>query len=233
VIANKPAVLSNGAWVLPFWREPGRTCPVLRTRQDQIDQVNSSAGVLVTEDQGMTWVISGKLTQPQTWLIENSVVELHGHSLMQLFRTKLGALAISFSYDGGLSWSIPQHSDIPNPDSKVHLLRLGGQAWQVGGSAGGSLEGALVLAYNRSPRYRSPLVISVSQDEGRTWRMLADVEPDPEVQYAYPTMVDAGDALHVAYAVMHPDPAYKLLSQGIKMASIRKEPIGPSPGLWK
>ena len=24
-------VLGSGAWVLPFWREPGKTCPQLRS----------------------------------------------------------------------------------------------------------------------------------------------------------------------------------------------------------
>ena len=61
VLANKPAVLTDGRWVLPFWREPGKTCPVVRSRVPSSDWVNGSAGVLVTGDQGLTWRAHGNI----------------------------------------------------------------------------------------------------------------------------------------------------------------------------
>lgn len=36
VVANKMAVLASGAWVLPFWREPGKTCPRLRSEAGEM-----------------------------------------------------------------------------------------------------------------------------------------------------------------------------------------------------
>ena len=49
-----------------------------------------SAGLLLTADQGLTWVAKGHIVREDSWLIENSVVELPGDRLLQFFRTRLG-----------------------------------------------------------------------------------------------------------------------------------------------
>jgi hypothetical protein len=36
VLANKLTVLSSGSWVLPFWREPGKTCPQREAIKDPV-----------------------------------------------------------------------------------------------------------------------------------------------------------------------------------------------------
>jgi hypothetical protein len=92
VIANKLVVLSNGAWALPYWTEPGKNCPVVRHGADPATLVNGSAGLLKSGDQGLTWTAAGHIVTEGTWLIENSVVELPGHRLLQFFRSKLGVV---------------------------------------------------------------------------------------------------------------------------------------------
>ena len=127
VVANKMAVLGSGAWVLPFWREPGKTCPKLRSEvKDPKDIVKGSAGVLISGDQGLTWSVKGNLTSPGTWLIENTVLELGTRSLLQHFRTRKGVAYASVSVDGGETWSTPQRTSIPNPNSKMHTIRGSG-----------------------------------------------------------------------------------------------------------
>ena len=125
VVANKLAVLASGAWILPFWREPGKTCPKLRSEvKDPKDIVRGSAGVLISGDQGLTWRVRGNLTSPGTWLIENTVVELGSRELLQHFRTRKGVAYSSVSRDGGETWSSPQRTSIPNPNSKMHTIRV-------------------------------------------------------------------------------------------------------------
>ena len=81
-------VLSNGAWLLPYWREPGKTCPVVRSTTPMSQWVRGSAGVLYSENEGLTWEAKGgELADKHTWLIENSIAEV-GKSkvLLQVFR---------------------------------------------------------------------------------------------------------------------------------------------------
>mmetsp|Transcript_21707 Transcript_21707/g.68164 ORF Transcript_21707/g.68164 Transcript_21707/m.68164 type:complete len:444 (+) Transcript_21707:2-1333(+) len=210
VVANKVAVLSNGAWVLPFWREPGKTCPVVRSKVERSQQVNGSAGVLITGDQGLTWSSYGSLAVEgmDTWLIENTLVELSTGPLLQLFRSKVGVIYQSTSRDMGMTWAEPEPTMLPNPDSKFHLMMLS--------------NGNLVCAYNASPIKRTPLTVALSRDQGQTWKVVAHVEGDPDLQFAYPTMLEVGGDLWVVYSVMqlHPGLA-RLVSLGMKVAVLR------------
>ena len=68
VIANTLTVTRDQkTWILPFWRERGRC---------DNTEVSPSAGVLVSKDKGKTWKAHGSITLPNTWLIEQTVVEL-------------------------------------------------------------------------------------------------------------------------------------------------------------
>mmetsp|Transcript_26799 Transcript_26799/g.37009 ORF Transcript_26799/g.37009 Transcript_26799/m.37009 type:complete len:372 (+) Transcript_26799:1-1116(+) len=240
VLANKLAVLSNGGWALPFWREPGKTCPIVRHGADpeKLAEVRGSAGLLVSGDQGLSWAAMGRLQMEGSWLIENSVVQLTNQRLLQLFRTKLGYIYHSLSHDGGLTWTPPGQTPLQNPNSKAHVMRIRarGREKKPGvvrhGSAGVEDEqalrlaegvpltqGPLVCAFNNSPKQRTPLVISLSRDEGRRWMALAALETKWDLQFAYPTMLEANDKLYTVYTVMRTDPNLKLVSLGLKVAS--------------
>jgi predicted neuraminidase len=68
VIANTLTVTRDQkTWILPFWRERGRC---------DNTEVSPSAGVLISKDKGKTWKAHGSITLPNTWLIEQTVVEL-------------------------------------------------------------------------------------------------------------------------------------------------------------
>ena len=100
------------------------------------DIVKGSAGVLISGDQGLTWSVRGNLTAPGTWLIENTVVELGTRALLQHFRTRKGVAYASVSVDGGETWSAPQRTSIPNPNSKMHTIRgsgvfVAGRGWSI------------------------------------------------------------------------------------------------------
>lgn len=213
VVANKAAVLSDGRWVLPFWREPGKTCPVVRNKLPPNEWVNGSAGVLVSGDQGLTWRVNGHITMhEQGWLIENTVAELPGQQLLQLFRSKQGALYQSWSSDLGKTWSEAQRTSLPNPDSKVHLLRL-----RMGAASRGT---HMVVAYNRSPDTRTPLSLAVSHDPyARQWIEAGSLETAEELEFSYPTMLETRDRLITVYTVMRVEDG-RLVSLGIKLAQV-------------
>jgi hypothetical protein len=80
--------------------------------------------------------------------------------------------------------------------------------------------GYLLLAYNHSPNARSPLSLALSRNEGRSWRLVGELETDAALQFAYPTLEQRGSKVHVIYSVMRSDAAYRLIVQGIKVATL-------------
>ena len=63
--ANLMLETFNGSWILPVWRE-GHT---------QYDLVPDASAVLISNDRGDTWTVYGNITNPDTWLIENTIAE--------------------------------------------------------------------------------------------------------------------------------------------------------------
>ena len=77
-----------------------------------------------SRDGGKSWRAHGQLQNQRTWLIENTLVERSDGAVLMLFRTKVGVLWKSVSYDKGVTWAEAVPTSIPNPDSKIHMLRL-------------------------------------------------------------------------------------------------------------
>ena len=62
----------------------------------------------------------------QTSLWENNIAEYENGKLVMLMRAEFtGYLYRSFSDDYGKTWSKPEKTDIPNPASKITLLKSG------------------------------------------------------------------------------------------------------------
>ena len=67
-------------------------------------------------------------------------------------------------YSDGLTWSTAVDSDIPNPGSSCQTRTLKNGLW--------------VLVYNDTERGRHSLAVSLSDDEGQTWKWTRHVERD-------------------------------------------------------
>ncbi len=137
---------------------------------------------------GAAWTLVSLLAADPTHpSIQPSLVALDDGRLLAVMRNGgRGWLWASASDDNGQHWAPPIDSGFPNPGSPATLLRLG--------------SGRLVLVYNDSNETRSPLSITISADEGRTWH-------PPRVlvagsgSYAYPTAVQTPDGLiHIVYS---------------------------------
>jgi predicted neuraminidase len=100
-------------------------------------------------------------------------------------------LQISISTDDGLTWSSPSHTDLPNPGSAAEVTRLANGHW--------------ALVYNDTEQGRHSLAVSISDDEGKTWRWTRHLERDDRVtgagQFHYPSVIQTKDGLlHVSYS---------------------------------
>lgn len=159
-------------------RGPVRT-PPLRLRSGRLlagasteawgDRPQWDAFVDVSDDDGLTWRRSADVSferdtnfgpgviQPTLWQSEDGTVHL-------LARSSAGHLVASSSRDEGETWSPGTLSSVPNNNSGVSAC---------------AVEGRVFLAHNPVSgdwAARAPLVVSVSDDDGRSWQHWATLE---------------------------------------------------------
>ena len=144
VMMCKPLVSSRGEWILPAsnWR-----------------LAKESARMVVSTDQGKTWVTRGGCTVPNDVrnFDEHMIIERKDHSFWMLVRTKYG-IGESFSTDQGFSWSPLVPSEIQHPTARFFIRRL--------------KSGNLLLVKHgpmEKRTDRSRLTVYLSRDDGATW----------------------------------------------------------------
>lgn len=163
---------------------------------------HNTAGCYVSDDSGQTWRRSSAVIDlPMRGAMEASVAELKDGRLIMSLRTQLGTPMICESKDGGESWSQPWSAGLTAPESCTCLRRIG------------DTDG-LLLIWNGCEFYepkhhhygqRSPLSLAVSDDAGRTWRRLGDIENDPGSEFTNLncTFTSKGDAV-ITYWICTP-----------------------------
>ncbi|RZJ01171.1 MAG: sialidase [Brevundimonas sp.] len=187
-IKNKPVQLSDGAWLSPSSRELG-------------EGVGAGAGAgwslhfERSDDGGRTWTLSDPVASPLNIdAIQPSVLIHPDGSLQAVARARQGALASSWSRDGGRVWSPLGAIDLPNPNSGTDAVTLAdGRHLMVYNHAGHRAE-----TPGKGPRW--PLNVAMS-DDGLSWREVLTLEDQPVRDgYAYPAVIQAADGrVHVTY----------------------------------
>ena len=94
--------------------------------------------------------------------------------------------------DGGVHWSRPEKTALPNPNAAIASALLS--------------DGALLLAFNNAEEDREDLSLALSTDFGNTWRTARRLEggsgsaPAPVPEHSYPWIVQDRDGdVHVLY----------------------------------
>jgi hypothetical protein len=98
-------------------------------------------------------------------------------------RTDVGCQYESYSIDGGLTWTMPSPSRFTSPDSPLSMKRI-------------PESGKLLAVWNPIPNYngrefiyeyggRTPLVLAVSADDGKSWNDYKIIEDDPDAGFCY------------------------------------------------
>jgi predicted neuraminidase len=173
----------------------------------------------ISDDWGATW----KTSTPLVGLgnIQPSIAKKRDGTLVAYMRDNGPApkrLMISRSTDRGDSWSQVEDTSLPNPGAGAEVLVLRSGNW--------------VLIYNDLERGRYSLAVSLSTDEGQTWRWTRHLErdapsADPQRlgEYHYPSIIQAADGtLHATYsyfvppASVTPDAEKRLPRKAIKHA---------------
>ncbi len=78
-------------------------------------------------------------------------------------------------------WTPPIPLGLPNPKSALDVLK--------------AEDGKILMVFNDTPDYRSPLSLAYSED-GRRFTKIWDFETDPKLRFSYPTLIRTLDGLH-------------------------------------
>ena len=141
----------------------------------------------ISDDQGKTWYASQPLAGFGN--IQPAVLRRRDGTLVAYMRENgpLHKIRVAESKDEGIRWSSVGVTDLPNPGSGLDAVALENGHW--------------VLVYNDTTRGRASLAVSLSEDEGRTWKWTRHLERHPNGSYHYPAViVDRAGTLHVVYS---------------------------------
>ncbi|WP_199614060.1 sialidase family protein [Paenibacillus alkalitolerans] len=196
-LRHPPLVLKTGDWLLPAYY-----C----TSEGHYSVVKLSS------DQGKSW---REIEVPDSLhRVQMNVVELNDGTLYAMFRSRQAdRIYTSVSRDNGKSWSAPAKSELPNNNSSTQAVKLH--------------DGRLALIFNnatlerdqfrwierkgewRKKPLRTPLTLAVSDDEGKTWPymknvQMADLEyKEKETGYSYPSIIQTRDGkIHIAFSYL-------------------------------
>ncbi len=166
-----PLILNDGTLLLPLANENFNV-----------------PGMAFTNDGGKTWTFSNVV--PSLGVIQPTVVQFPSGKLTAFFRdsTNDNRIKRSESFDNGMTWTPVRNTDLPNPGSGIEALLLE--------------SGLLAMVYNDkegSPRDR--LAISLSEDEGQTWKWTRHIEDTPGGRFDYPSIIQTQDGtIHITYS---------------------------------
>jgi predicted neuraminidase len=193
-------VLAGGAWMLPLTY-------VTSAGIGKGADTNYSSTML-SKDNGAHW--SECLIPDSQGKVQPTVVALAPDRLVAFFRSRASDSIYRSQSSDGCQWSEPVRTALPNNNASVQVFRL--------------QNGHLVMAFDNSAIDRSgpkptgglrkPLSLALSEDEGRSWKYVRDLEtgrpgygqaerdaktPGRE-EYSYPSVLQRADGkIMVAY----------------------------------
>lgn len=201
-IKDKPVILPDGAWLSGASTE---------------SRDGWRVHFELSKDGGNTWQVIGPVDEGVGFqAIQPTILLLPHRSIEALCRTKQGVIAMTWSSDGGRTWTPLAASELPNPNSGIDAVTL--------------TDGRLLLVYNHSAHFpnwsgygnRFPLDVATSIN-GIKWNHVlrlegevqlpntAQIETSPPTReqqveafggrgFSYPAVIQTSDGLvHITY----------------------------------
>lgn len=181
---------ADGAWMMPIFRcvsRPGR----------RWTGSHDTAAVGISHDDGATWTL--EQVPGSTGSVHMTIVPLEGDAMVAFYRRRQADFVHrSVSRDGGLTWSVPQATDVPNNNSSINVIRLadGRLAMVCNPASAATSSDRRTSLYDEieegddrpdatggcEPIWgvpRAPLSLCVSTDEGRTFPLRRIIDDSP------------------------------------------------------
>jgi predicted neuraminidase len=140
----------------------------------------------VSDDDGESWYASKPLLG--FGAIQPTVLRRDSGELVAYMRENgiEQRVRMASSTDDGLSWGAVTASELPNPGSGLDGIRLANGHW--------------LLIYNDTIDGRNQLAVSISEDEGKTWKWKRHLEKEPQGSFHYPAIIQGRDGtIHAIY----------------------------------
>jgi predicted neuraminidase len=148
----------------------------------------SASIVAYSDDHGANWSTSAPMIGFGN--IQPSLVRKNDGTVVAFMRDNgpHRRIRLSESRDEGKTWGPVTDSAFPNPGAGIEAIRLTNGHW--------------ALVYNDTTQGRHSLALSISDDEGKSWKWTRHVERQAPGQgsYHYPSLLQARDGrIHVTY----------------------------------
>ena len=169
----------------------------------------------ISDDDGESWYNSKPIVGLGN--IQPTLVRKNDGTLVAYMRNAglpPNRLQMSISKDEGQSWTPPTPTSLPNPNSAAEVIRLSNGDW--------------AMVYNDIEQGRHRLAVSISGDEGESWRWTQYLERDNRDeragQFHYPSIIQTQDGLiHVSYSFFLDDSPPGEPSKSIKHVTFNLE----------
>ena len=181
VMMNKPTVLTTGEWIFPIavWNHGVRVLP----QEYDTKQEERRSFVYQSKDHGVSFEKLGGADVPDRDYDEHMVLELSDGRLAVYVRTTYG-IGVSYSADGGRTWTLGEDSGLGGPDTRFHIRRLP--------------SGRVLLVNHVNYTGRNNLTALLSEDDGQTWKYQLLLDGRDNVSYP-DAAIGADGYLYIAY----------------------------------
>ncbi len=196
VMNNDRAIqLKNGRILLPI---------VVHSRPGDSTIGKGKIFSAMSDDGGKTWHTGQErngydVNNTPVTMQEPGAVELSDGRVLMYIRTDVGCQYITHSADGGETWEPPHASELRGPLAPASMKRLKNgdlllvwndhkglpQAWKERPNPKNWAAGALRKITKSFEVDRTPLTTAISQDNGKTWKFVKNLEGNPNGWYCY------------------------------------------------
>jgi predicted neuraminidase len=228
---------TDGAWMMPVFR----CIPVPGQRWNGS---HDTAGVAVSHDDGANWTLSD--VPGSIGSVHMTIVSLEGERMVAFYRRRQADFVHrSESLDGGVTWSAPQPTDVPNNNSSINVVRLsdGRLAMVCNPASAATSSDRRVSLYDEieagddrpdasggcSPIWgvpRAPLSLCISRDGGLTWPVRKIIDDSPGTCLSNNSLDGRNKELSYPYLLEGPDGdiyvAYTYFRRAIKYVRLPK-----------
>lgn len=147
------------------------------------DQISSRYGYSISTDNGKTYKRYYGAEKLATMFDECMAYQLKDGSIRMLSRNYSGKLAECYSYDNGRTWTEAKYSDIVCADTRFFVSR--------------TPSGRILLVTNDDSRIRKNITVSLSEDDGKTWKYKHLI--DERTDTSYPDADFYGDKIYLVF----------------------------------
>jgi L-rhamnose-H+ transport protein len=140
----------------------------------------------MTANKGLTWRKTPPINDGKAFgLIQPALLRTGADGVIALMRSTAGRIFVSRSGDRGATWSPPEATVFPNPNSGIDAVSLG--------------DGRQVLVYNPITEGRGQLAVALSED-GANWTRVLTLEEEKGAEFSYPAIIQTRDGvIHITY----------------------------------